>query len=136
MRYYEREHFDAYARIKAEGLHQWSDLHEELAGYEDFPNRPFLERTLPALATAQRSQVLEYGCGTGPAACFLAERGYDVHGIDLVPDAVEIAQRHASERGAPHPVRGGRRLHSGRATRSSLRRRPGQLLPAVDRARP
>ena len=99
MRYYEREHFDAYARIKAEDLHQWSDLHEELAGYEDFPNWPFLERTLPALATGQRSQVLEYGCGTGPAACFLAKRGYDVHGIDLVPDAIEIAQQHASERG-------------------------------------
>jgi len=42
VRYYEREHFDPYARIKAEGLNQWSDLHEELAGYENFPNRPFL----------------------------------------------------------------------------------------------
>ena len=40
VRYYEREHFDPYARIKAEGLNQWSDLHEELAGYENFPNRP------------------------------------------------------------------------------------------------
>ena len=98
MRYYEREQFDAYARIKAEGLHQWSDLHDELASFEDFPNRPFLERTLPAVAPGQRSQVLEYGCGTGPAACFLAERGYDVHGIDLVPDAIENAQQHASER--------------------------------------
>lgn len=99
VRYYEREHFDAYARIKAEGLHQWSDLHEELAGYDDFPNRSFLERTLPALASGQRSRVLEYGCGTGPAACFLAERGYEVHGIDLVPDAIEIAQQHAFKRG-------------------------------------
>lgn len=98
VRYYEREHFDAYARIKAEGFHQWSDLHEQLAGYDDFPNRPFLERTLPAVASGQRSQALEYGCGTGPAACFLAERGYEVHGIDLVPDAIEIAQQHASER--------------------------------------
>ena len=32
VRYYEREHFDAYARIKAEGLDQWTDLHEELLG--------------------------------------------------------------------------------------------------------
>jgi 2-polyprenyl-3-methyl-5-hydroxy-6-metoxy-1,4-benzoquinol methylase len=98
VRYYEREHFDAYARIKNEGLHQWNDLHEELAGYEDFPNRPLLERTLPVVAPGQRSRILEYGCGTGPAACFLAERGYDVHGIDLVPDAIEIAQQQASER--------------------------------------
>lgn len=99
MRYYEREHFDAYARIKAEGLVQWSDLHEALAGYEDFPNRFFLERTLPVVAPGRRSRVLEFGCGTGPAACFLAARGYEVHGIDLVPDAIEIARRQAFERG-------------------------------------
>ena len=99
MRYYEREHFDAYARIKAEGLDQWSDLHEALDGYGDFPHRVFLERTLPVVETGQRPQVLEYGCGTGPAACFLAERGYEVHGIDLVPDAIEIARRQAFERG-------------------------------------
>jgi SAM-dependent methyltransferase len=50
------------------------------------------------VAPGQRSRILEYGCGTGLAACFLAERGYDVHGIDLVPDAIEIAQQQASER--------------------------------------
>ena len=43
-------------------------------------------------------RVLEYGCGTGPAACFLAARGYQVSGIDLVPDAIDIARRHAAER--------------------------------------
>ena len=32
---YERERFDAYARIKAEGLDQWSDLHDDLAGFQD-----------------------------------------------------------------------------------------------------
>ncbi len=41
--YYEREHFDAYARIKAEGLDQWGDLHDDLNGFHDFPNRSFLE---------------------------------------------------------------------------------------------
>jgi len=99
VRYYEREHFDAYARIKAEGLEQWSDLHDDLAGFDGFPNRPFLERTLPVITSGQHPRVLEYGCGTGPAACFLAERGYEVHGIDLVPDAIEIAQRQAAKRG-------------------------------------
>jgi SAM-dependent methyltransferase len=98
MRYYEPEHFDAYARIKAEGLEQWGDLHVDLNGFDDFPNRPFLEHVLPALTPGVVVRVLEYGCGTGPAACFLAERGYEVRGIDLVPDAIDIARRHATER--------------------------------------
>lgn len=97
--YYEREHFDAYARIRAEGLDQWGDLHVDLDGFHDFPNRSFLARTLPELTRGDVSRVLEYGCGTGPAACYLAERGYEVHGIDLVPDAIEIARRRAAERG-------------------------------------
>jgi 2-polyprenyl-3-methyl-5-hydroxy-6-metoxy-1,4-benzoquinol methylase len=98
MRYYEREHFDGYARIKSEGLGQWSDLHEALDGFDGFPNRPFLERVLPGVRLDDHTQVLEYGCGTGPAACYLAERGYEVHGIDLVPDAIDVACRHAAER--------------------------------------
>lgn len=99
MRYYEREHVDGYARIRSLGLDQWSDLHEDLEGYDDFPNRPFLERVLPQITGGDPPQVLEYGCGTGPAACFLADRGYSVRGIDLVPDAIEIARRRAAELG-------------------------------------
>ena len=75
------------------------DLHEVRTGFDDFPNRPFLERTLPMVPPGRRCRVLEYGCGTGPAACFLAERGYEVHGVDLVPDAIELAQRQAAKRG-------------------------------------
>ncbi len=95
MRYYEAENIEGYARIKADGLSQWSDLHETLDGFDDFPNRACLERRLPPVTTGARVRVLEYGCGTGPAACFLAARGYQVTGIDLVPDAIELARRHA-----------------------------------------
>lgn len=99
MRYYEREHFDAYALITRRGLDQWSDLHEQLDGFHDFPNRAFLERVLPPLRSGQRLSVLEYGCGTAPASCFLAERGYDVRGVDLVPDAIDLARAKAAEYG-------------------------------------
>lgn len=100
MRYYEQEHFDAYARIRRDGLDQWNDLHpsDRGHGYHDFSNRSFLARMLPA-DEHHRPTVLEYGCGTGPAACFLAERGYRVHGVDLVPDAIEVARLRAAERG-------------------------------------
>jgi SAM-dependent methyltransferase len=101
MRYYEKEHFDAYARIRRGGLDQWSDLHpaDSGRGYDAFPSRSFLTRVLPANPAGTLS-VLEYGCGTGGAACFLASRGYRVDAVDLVPDAIAIARARAAERGA------------------------------------
>lgn len=42
--------------------------------------------------------VLEYGCGTGPAACFLAARGFRVDAIDLIPEAITLAREFARER--------------------------------------
>ena len=100
-RYYEAEHFAAYERLRREGLNQWSDLHtgDETQRYEDFQARDFLDRVLPTGDHARGRRVLEYGCGTGAAACFLAERGFQVDAVDLVPDAIAVARRFAAERG-------------------------------------
>ncbi len=43
--------------------------------------------------------VLDVGCGTGENALFLASRGHEVLGIDLVPAAIERARAKARERG-------------------------------------
>ncbi|TDD46494.1 class I SAM-dependent methyltransferase, partial [Kribbella antibiotica] len=43
--------------------------------------------------------VLEYGCGTGPAACFLAGLGFRVTAVDLIPEAIELAKGFAAELG-------------------------------------
>ncbi len=82
MKYYEEEHFEAYARIRAEGLGQWNDLHagDCAQGYEQFAARAFLERALPAEGAGRT--VFEYGCGAGGAACFMASRGYSVAEAD------------------------------------------------------
>lgn len=45
--------------------------------------------------------VLDIGCGTGENTIYLAERGYDVLGIDISPPAIDAARRNASERGVP-----------------------------------
>ena len=43
--------------------------------------------------------VLDAGCGTGENALFLASRGHEVTGIDVVPVAIERANAKARERG-------------------------------------
>jgi 2-polyprenyl-3-methyl-5-hydroxy-6-metoxy-1,4-benzoquinol methylase len=103
MRYYREEHEAAYRTIAREGHSQWNDLfdHDGEWTYDRFQNRDFLERTLPGLdlPEAEHTHVFEYGCGTGPAACYLAAQGYQVDAVDLIPEAIAIARRMATERG-------------------------------------
>lgn len=46
-------------------------------------------------------KALDIGCGTGAHAVELAQRGWDVTGIDLVPQAIRQATRRAAEAGVP-----------------------------------
>lgn len=79
-------------------MNQWSDLHERRAGYGDFPGRHFLNSVVRSATTLQRS-ALVYGCGTGGSAVRLAELGYRVTAVDLVPDAITLARQHARQHG-------------------------------------
>jgi 2-polyprenyl-3-methyl-5-hydroxy-6-metoxy-1,4-benzoquinol methylase len=103
VRYYQAEHEAAYRKIEQLGYTQWNDLFDQSSAwtYDSFQNRPFLERVIPLLdlPEASAARVFEYGCGTGPAACFLAALGYQVDAIDLIPEAISIAKRMATERG-------------------------------------
>jgi len=99
MKYYYREHTLGYQKVKEEGKTSWGEIHG-VDGFENFSSRPFLEEILPKLLFSEPSPtVLEYGCGTGPGACFLAERGFQVDASDLVPLAIEIAREQAKTRG-------------------------------------
>jgi len=98
VKYYYHEHLLGYERVKSEGKVSWGEIHGE-NGFEDFAARKLLEIALPMLRfKTDKPKALEYGCGTGPGACFLAERGFEVDGVDLVPIAIEIAKRIALER--------------------------------------
>jgi len=98
VRYYWREHVEGYRRIKAEGKTAWGEIHGT-PGFENFASRGFLEDVLPQLRFATPyPAALELGCGTGPGACFLATRGFEVDAVDLVPAAIEIARQQAQIR--------------------------------------
>jgi 2-polyprenyl-3-methyl-5-hydroxy-6-metoxy-1,4-benzoquinol methylase len=93
VRYY-LGHEEAYQRIKAAGGNRWA--RDET--FDQFYMRAFIERTLPQLALAPGARVLEVGTGTGPGACFLAEKGFAVTGIDVSETAIAMARDHAAER--------------------------------------
>jgi len=99
MRYYYREHLAGYRKVREEGKTAWGEIHGASC-FEDFSSRGFLEAVLPRLGfSVYRPVALECGCGTGPGACFLAKRGFRVDGIDLVPEAIEMAREEARKRG-------------------------------------
>ncbi len=82
MKYYYPQHISGYNRIKAEGKTAWNEIHGEV-GFDNFSSRAFLEEALPQLRfSVSNPKVLECGCGTGPVACFLTERGFQITGID------------------------------------------------------
>lgn len=115
MRYYEHEHFDAYARIRREGLDQWSDLHTSGPGrgYDDFSNRSFLARMLPA-DEEHLSTVLEYGCGTVErrVSSRSAATGCTLSILFPMPSRLPATRGRARVVG---PIRGRRHLQVGRA---------------------
>ena len=91
MRNYLRENIERYRGMPHTGAS---------AKYADFSSRGFLEEVIPRLRLGwDRGRVLELGTGTGPGAIYLAECGFDVHAIDVIPEAIAEARRIASERG-------------------------------------
>lgn len=98
-KYYYPEHESAYRQIEYEGKTAWDELHGS-TGFDHFAGRNFLERALAELRLPPaQTDVWEYGCGTGPASCFLAERGFAVDACDVVPQAISLARRISSRRG-------------------------------------
>jgi SAM-dependent methyltransferase len=52
-------------------------------------------------------RALDIGCGTGTDTIYLAGRGWDVTGVDMVPRALRVARRRAAAAGvAPRLVEG------------------------------
>lgn len=104
MKYYYREHLAGYKAMKQRGQRSWGELHGHADDLVNFSSRPFLESIVPQLSFQNdHPRALELGCGTGPGALFLAERGFQVEGIDLIPTAIAEARQIAAERGLDIP---------------------------------
>ena len=98
QRYYYHEHLRDYAEVKARGMKFRGELYGN-SDFDAFSSKAFLEAILPHLAVRPGARVLELGCGTGPGSCYLVGKGFQVDGIDLIPDAIERAKEVASDLG-------------------------------------
>ena len=92
-----QQHFDSLAPAYA------SDI-------PPFYRQQMLERKiqamLPMLPPPETSaRGLDLGCGQGWYACELAQRGYEMHGIDLSAGQVAQAERHCQEQGTQVELR-------------------------------
>ena len=52
----------------------------------------FIDRLLAYLQPPSGASILDAACGRGRHAKYLAEKGFDVTGVDLSPDAIEAAK--------------------------------------------
>ncbi|EHR78926.1 SAM-dependent methyltransferase [Thermococcus litoralis DSM 5473] len=78
------EYYDAIYRKRAERVRMEIDFVEEI-----FKND----------AKREVKRILDLACGTGIPTLELAERGYDVIGLDLHEEMLKVARRKAEERG-------------------------------------
>ena len=91
MKNYLCENMERYRRMAGTGVP---------AGYDDFSSRAFLDAAIARLVLRrERPRVLELGTGLGPGAVYLAERGFAVHAVDVIPEAIAGARLIAAERG-------------------------------------
>lgn len=89
------DHEPAYQRIAAAGGRGWDDR-EWGAGQDSYDA---LEKFLASRACPAPGRAIDLGCGGGPGAIRLAQRGFATTGVDFAPTAVAIARANAAAAG-------------------------------------
>ena len=72
----------------------WDALYDE--GRSLAENWKFIQRKLRVedlLTSEKAGRLLDVGCGTGPMAPTLLQRGWEFHGLDIAPKMIEHARR-------------------------------------------
>jgi SAM-dependent methyltransferase len=88
----------------------WDDIFRREGRVFDSP-APVVHHVAEVLQEHGCRHVVDLGCGSGRHSVFLAQRGFDVIGIDSSPSALELARNwHADERLPARLVRADMRL--------------------------
>ena len=65
----------------------------DYAGYADF-----YERIIEKYAPSQPKRLIDLGCGTGSVSVLLAEKGFEVTGVDLSCEMLSAALKKAPDK--------------------------------------
>jgi ubiquinone/menaquinone biosynthesis C-methylase UbiE len=90
---YRGVHENVYKRLRADGEAGWSSPADRDVMCD-------LASRAMAMCSIQVRRSLELGCGDGGVSIALSRRGLEVHGIDIVPAAVEWGAEKADESNA------------------------------------
>jgi ubiquinone/menaquinone biosynthesis C-methylase UbiE len=77
---------ERYIGRKDNGKIGWAD-EDSYKAKEEIINSFLARNPLP-----KKSRFLELGCGAGNITLFMAKKGFETHGIDIVPEAIRWAQ--------------------------------------------
>ena len=86
-------HDQIYQRFRAEGRSGWSNAQEVRKAVE------VLRRLMKVDGLPRHGRLLELGCGAGDLVLNLAGNGFELHGVDIAPTAIEWATETARARG-------------------------------------
>ncbi|HMH21618.1 MAG TPA: methyltransferase domain-containing protein [Puia sp.] len=87
--------------ISPEWFREWFDspyYHKLYFEHNEEEASAFISRLLGLLHPSPGSRMLDVACGRGRHSRILAEKGFDVTGIDLAADSIALARRYETDR--------------------------------------
>ena len=98
MKYHEFDNLSKYRLAKEKGYTTRFQAFDGV-GFDGRYEQHEIRDLIARIDVKPGASVLVCGTGTGADSCWLADQGYDVTGVDLIQDAIDIAIRMAEERG-------------------------------------
>ncbi len=77
-------------------FHLSSNIQKKTISDNNFTYYTILKRIRNILETTHVSKILDYGCGAGTLAFYLASKGYQVNGVDISSRAINLAKESAN----------------------------------------
>lgn len=82
----------------------YATAYDSLYADKDYPGEcDLLEQVFAEYVDGPVRSVLDLGCGTGGHACLLAQRGYDVTGVDVSTEMLTLSRKKAQDLSSHHP---------------------------------
>ena len=99
MKYHEFDNLNKYKVAKERGF---TTRYQAVDGidFDGRYNEHEIRNLIPKISIDSGSYILVCGTGTGADSCWLADQGFNVTGVDLIQDAIDIAVRMALKCGS------------------------------------